>query len=110
VLVGEDQRLEQRVLARKIVIEGAFADAHRRRHVAEAGAEVALLREEVERGVQDRLPRALPVGVPRTCHKKLMVVHLIGPCQLPPVKSGIWLAFSHDLVATSWSIFLKPMR
>ena len=61
----------------EVVVEGALADADRGRHVAQAGAEVALVSEEVERGVEDGLAGALAIGVLRACHSKLMVVHLI---------------------------------
>ena len=77
MLVGRQERVEQRVLAGEVVVEGAFADADRGGDVAEAGAEKALFGEEVERRVQDGLAGALPVGVPGACHKKLMVVHLV---------------------------------
>ena len=77
VLVRRQQRVEQRVLARKVVVEGALAHADDGGHVAQAGAEVALLGEEVERGVEDGLAGALAVGILGASHSKLMVVHLI---------------------------------
>ena len=53
VLLCHQQRIEQRFLAGEVVVEGAFADADGRCDVAQAGAEIPLLSEEVERGVQD---------------------------------------------------------
>ena len=52
VVVGHDDRLEQRVLARKVVVDGALAHAHGRRDVTQAGAEIAVLGEEFERRVE----------------------------------------------------------
>ncbi len=69
LFMGGQQGVEQRVLAGKVVVERAFADADRRRDVAEAGAEKAFFGEEVERRVQDGLSRALPVGVLGACHR-----------------------------------------
>ena len=77
MFVGEDQRVEQRFLALEIVVERALAHAHRRRHVAQAGAEIALVGEQLQRGVEDGLAGALAIGVLGSCHIKLMVVHLI---------------------------------
>ena len=76
-----EQRLEQRLLAGKVVVERAFADADGAGDVAQAGAEVALVGEQRERGVENGLAGALSVGVGWTCHKKLMVVHLFEKCK-----------------------------
>ncbi len=75
-LVGGEQGLEQGVLAREVIVEGALADAYGGGHVPQAGPEVALLGEEVEGGVEDGLTGALSVGVLGAGHNKLMVVHL----------------------------------
>ena len=61
--LGLEQRLEQRFLAGEIVIERALADADGAGDVAQAGAEVALVGEEAERGIENRLAGAGPVGV-----------------------------------------------
>jgi hypothetical protein len=68
MLLRRQQRVEERVLAGEIVVEGAFAHADRPGDVAEAGAEETLFGEQVERGVQDGLARALPVGVLGASH------------------------------------------
>ena len=83
VFVREDQRIEQRLLALEVVIERALAHADGGGHVAQAGAEIALVGEQLERGVEDGLAGALAIGVLGSCHIKLMVVHLINSVNSP---------------------------
>ncbi len=69
ILVGQNQRFEQRVLAREVVVKRALAHADSFGDIAEAGAEKALLGKEIQRGIQDGLARALSVGISRASHR-----------------------------------------
>src|SRR5262245_55482351 len=81
--IGGQQRLEERFLAGKVVVQRAFADADGTGHVAEARAEVALFGEQGERGVKDRLTGALAVGVDRAGHEEINGRSFISASQGP---------------------------
>ena len=63
VVIERDQRLEERRLARKVVVDGAVTDADALGNVAQAGAEEAAVAEQVERRIEDGLAGALSVSV-----------------------------------------------